>query len=79
MQGVRATVERFLDERCLRLPDTSTDSSELIEAYDRWCVDQGWQDTPSRRAFGLAIRGTGGITVARSNGRRLYRGVRLLP
>ena len=76
----RADMDRiagFFEDRCAFEPDVRVQRVELRRAYEDWCRENGVKAPMSGKEFGARLRDKG-VADAKSNGKRLWVGVRLL-
>lgn len=70
-------VARFIEERCFVSPQAYGTPGEFHTAYSEWARLDGEAGQLSLKAFGIALSERG-YRTAKSNGRRLVRGIGLL-
>lgn len=70
-------VARFVEERCFVSASAYGTPAEFHAAYSEWARDDGEAGQMSLKAFGAALAERG-YRTAKSNGRRLIRGIGLL-
>ena len=68
-------VGRFLEERCTRLDGLRSQATQLYQAFEQWCRDEG-EKVESQKAFGMALNERE-IERKCINGRQWYVGLGL--
>lgn len=68
---------RFAADRIMVSSGAREDTSVVRRAYAAWCRAEGEQEVSSQ-VFGRELRTRWGVTVGKSNGRRMYEGIMLL-
>lgn len=71
-------IGRFLEERCVRVGTASVNSTELYDAWTRWCTSEGIEHSMigTQKAFSNSVEQRG-INKGTLAGRRVFKGVGL--
>ena len=70
-------IGRFIEERCVQLPNASARAAGLYSEYQNWCEESGERPYTSK-AFGTQLSSRAGITKDRDNKGAIYLGVGIL-